>query len=88
MDPLLHLNAGVGVDLGTVALMGELSNVYVYVFSDDDADSIGDKMINVFAISARMHAGRAMPYASLTVPLDDSTCVVDFAFTLGVEARL
>ena len=46
-------------------------------------------MINVFAISARMHSGRAMPYASLVVPLDDdSTEVMDFGFTLGVEARL
>ncbi len=87
VDPIMHINAGVGVDLGTVALMGELSNVYV--FSDDDGDSLGDKMINVFAISARMHSGRAMPYVSLVVPLDDdSTEAINFGLTLGIEARL
>ncbi len=85
-DPFMHLNAGVGVDLGSVALMGELSNVYV--FSDEDDASLGDKMINVFAVSARMHSGRAMPYVSLLVPLDDDSTDIDFGLTLGVEARL
>jgi hypothetical protein len=86
-DPLMRLNVGVGVDLGSVAVMGELSNLYV--FNDDEGDSIGDKMINVFALSARFNAGSAMPYASLLVPLDDdSSDVIDLALTLGVEARL
>ena len=86
-NPLMHLNAGVGVDLGTVALMGELSNVYV--FSGDQGGDIILSPINVFAISARMHSGRAMPYVSLVVPLDDDSGeVIDFGLTLGVEARL
>lgn len=87
-DPLLRLNAGIGVDLGTAAIMGELSNLYV--FSDDDADdSLGDKMLNVFALSTRFVAGNAMPYVSLLIPLDDdSTDAIDLALTLGVEARL
>lgn len=86
-DPVLHVNAGVGIDLGTAAIMGELSNVYV--FSDDEGDSLGDKTINVFAVSARFVAGNAMPYVSLLVPLDDdSSEVIDLAVTLGVEARL
>lgn len=85
-DPVVHLNAGVGVDLGGAAIMGELSNVYV--MSDNDAD-FSDKMINVFAISARFTAGSAMPYVSLLIPLDDdATDTIDVAFTAGLEARL
>ncbi len=86
-DPLVHINAGIGVDLGTAAVMGELSNVYI--FSDDDDDDFSDRMINVFALSARFSTGKAMPYVSLTIPIDgDSREAIDLAFTAGVEARL
>ena len=51
-DPLVHVNAGVGFDLGNAAIMAELSNVYV--FSDDDDDDFSDRMINVLD-KARMY---------------------------------
>jgi hypothetical protein len=85
-DPVMHLNAGVGVDLGNVALMGELSNVYV--FDDNDDRDFSDRLLNVLALSARFAAGNALPYVSLMVPLDDTTDAVDFALTAGIEAKL
>lgn len=85
-DPIVHLNAGVGVDLGNVALMGELSNVYI--FSDGDGD-LADRLINVMALSARFDAGTVFPYVSLMIPLDDnSSTAVDLAVTAGLEAKL
>lgn len=85
-DPVIHVNAGLGVDLGSAALMGELSNVYVS--SDNDAD-FSDKLLNVFALSARFSTGNAMPYVSLLIPLDDNTTsALDLAITAGLEARL
>lgn len=84
-DPLVHVNAGIGIDLGGAAVMGELSNVYL---TDGDAD-FSDRLINVFALSARFTAGKAMPYLSLLIPLDDNaTSTIDLAFTAGLEARL
>lgn len=86
-DPIVHFNAGVGVDLGGTAIMGELSNVYV--LSDNDEADFSDKMLNVFAISARFTAGTTLPYVSLLIPLDDNTTSgVDFALTAGIEAKL
>lgn len=85
-DPLVHVNAGIGIDLGGAAVMGELSNVYLT--DNGDAD-FTDRLINVFALSARFTGRNAMPYVSLLIPLDDNaTSTIDLAVTAGLEARL
>ena len=85
-DTFLRFNAGVGADLGQVALMGELVNLY-----DSSASSggSGSSWLNVGALSLRVRANNLQPYVALTFPLDhDSNSFMSAALTVGVDAVL
>ena len=81
-DPVLRLNAGVGMDLGTVALTAELANS---VSTDGDLD---DQWANALAIGVRGRVGGVQPYGGLVVPIGDEYDGVDFVVTVGIDAVL
>jgi hypothetical protein len=80
-DSFLHFNGGLGFDLGTAAIMGEITNLY--------STSNNGGWLNTVALSARFKAGDISPYAALIIPLDDDTQqFVDLSFTGGLELML
>jgi len=82
-DALIRIDAAVGVDLGSLALGLELANAYL---NNSNLDGIGNKMINVAAVSARARLAAVHPYGGLIIPLDDdSTQIINAAVTVGVE---
>jgi hypothetical protein len=81
VDPAFLLNLGAGVDLGSVALMGELSTL---VTTADNSDSLTSA-----ALSLRGHSGPVQPYAALLIPVDDDVSkVFDLGLLAGLESRL
>jgi hypothetical protein len=91
VPPFLRLNAGVGVDLGQIALMGETANLYV---TSATGTSIGSSWVDTASLSARFRGRSAEPYVALTFPLDHdaNSYLTDglgmtAVFTIGVEAR-
>jgi hypothetical protein len=79
---LLRLDAGVGVDLGDVAVMGELATVTALRDGDDSS-------FETAAVSLRGRTGRLEPYAALVIPLDSALRdAYDFALTVGVDTPL
>jgi hypothetical protein len=81
-DPALRLNAALGVlAANTFALSGELS---LYAPTDDNADSLTN-----FAIAGRYAKGNVNPYLAIVIPLDDDVSdAMDFALTVGLDAKL
>ena len=65
VDPAMHVNAGLGLDLGTMnaALMAEVSTLHVF----GDAR---DMNTSVAALSVRGHSGQVEPYLGVALPLD------------------
>ena len=82
VDPLIHLNVGVGFDFGSASITGELVNV----FSTDD--DISDDSVNVIALGVRGVAGSVRPYAGVSVPLDNDDFASDAAITAGIDGVL
>jgi hypothetical protein len=81
-DPLLRLDAGIGIDLGSAALTGELANIfYTGEGSDDDA-------LTTLAIGFRGYAGTVAPYAALVFPLDDEFDGIDAIVTVGLDVMV
>jgi hypothetical protein len=86
-DTFVRINAGVGLDLGTVAVTAETTNIYTTKSSI--MGSTGSSWVNTGAIAARMHAGNVQPYAALVLPIDkDSNDLMSAALTVGVEAPI
>lgn len=80
IDPLVHLNLGVGADLGVVAVTGELSTV-----TSTDGDT-NDANVSAAALAVR-GSGPIQPYAALLVPLDDFfSDVYSVAIRVGAAA--
>ena len=81
IDPAIVLNAGAGVDLGTVAIMGEIST---FALLGDEDFSLASA-----AVSVRSHAGPVQPYGALLIPIDkDASEPFHVGVLAGVEARL
>lgn len=55
--PMVRIDGGVGLDLGTSMFTAELTNLF------------GVRGTNITAVSARFRAGRLQPYAALVIPL-------------------
>jgi hypothetical protein len=88
--PLLRLDAGVGIDLGSVVLSAELANVLVFRDFVDNSAGPGlpqrTAWYDTAAIGARLRFGTVEPYAAVIVPLEqDSASYFDVAFTLGLD---
>ena len=80
-DPDARLNLAGGIDLESVALLGELSNLAGFTDSDDD------EVLSTFAFTLRIPAGTISPAVSLVIPLDDAIQeAVDFVVVVGVRA--
>jgi hypothetical protein len=81
-DELFYrLNLAAGIDLESVALLGELSNLAAFV--DEDEDDI----VSTFAFTLRIPTETFSPVISVVVPLDDELQeVVDFVLVVGVRA--
>jgi hypothetical protein len=78
---VVHVNAGMGVDLGIASIMVESANVYL---NDNNGN-----WINTGAFSARFDGGSVYPYAAIVVGLDDDVRkIMDEAITVGLEGRL
>jgi len=84
-SPVLRVNLGGGVDLGTAHLLAELvTNVL-----DTDPDT-NDNAASTLAIGARFLAGNLRPGIGIILPIDFNAQVLDpdFAITLSLAARL
>lgn len=78
----IHYNAGIGIDLGSAAVMLESENLTVL-------DSSSDGTLNTVAVSARANAGTVSPYLGIILPIDkDERDLIDFAVTAGVDFKL
>jgi hypothetical protein len=83
----LHFNAGLGADLGSVAVMLESENATI--FEDGNGMTSNTITLDAIALSARLNAGAVSPYLALVIPLDsDISDFFDFAVTAGAEIRL
>ncbi len=84
----IHYDLGVGVDLGTAAVMIESANLTLQ--SDSPAGSTKNATtLNTLAISARAIAGSALPYVGVIIPLEEDTSdIYDVAIIAGVDFKL
>ena len=83
VDAFAHFNAGAGFDLGQVALMGELVNLYDVGNTDT---TTGSSWLDTAALSIRFRSGQIQPYAAFVIPLDDdANALMSYAVTVGVE---
>jgi hypothetical protein len=80
IDPVLLLNFGAGADLGSAAIMVELTTIIVTEETDESITSA--------AVSVR-GTGSVQPYAALLLPIDnDVNSLFDLGILAGVEGRL
>ncbi|HEX4420684.1 MAG TPA: hypothetical protein VH165_22370 [Kofleriaceae bacterium] len=82
----IHFNAGVGVDFGQAALMLESENASI--LSKSPMGSTDSITLDGLAISARVNAGKASPYAAMVIPLDHDLDTFSAAFIVGVDLKL
>lgn len=81
VDPGVLLNVGVGLDLGTMAVMTELTTIAV---TGDSQDAI-----SAAAISTRFRAWVVQPYAALLFPVDDDAGdAFDGGLLVGLEGPM
>ncbi len=82
-NTLLRANVGAGIDLGQVAVMGE-----VVTLGNLDADDDDEQFIHTGAVTARFDAGNDIaPSISISTPLDDDARGEAWTLTAGVHAR-
>jgi hypothetical protein len=87
INAFLHANAGVGYEVGPVAVMAE--SVNLFAFGQNDSTEFGSSWIDEGAISVRYHGGRIQPYLAVVLPIDhDSNQLINTAVTLGVDGAL
>lgn len=67
LDPLIHANVAVGLRRGKLSAALEVVNVA----TTGDADSLGDRFINVATVGARYRLGRYAPSIAISTPLDE-----------------
>ncbi len=81
---ILHVNAGLGYDVGQIAL--GLESVNLYDLDSSSGGDIGSSWINVGAASLRYHSGRVDPYFAVVFPIDhDSSTAFNAAITIGAD---
>jgi hypothetical protein len=79
----IHAAGGIGADLQSVQIMGELGFVNV---SSENSDSNSTENL---AISARIPSGQFAPYAALILPLDsDVNKAINLFLTVGFDAKI
>jgi hypothetical protein len=86
ISPVFRVNAGGGVDLGSVDLGVEL---VTNVTSPEDDNT--DEVASTLGLGARFAAGKAQPGVAIILPVgfdDDSLQDLDFAITASVMARV
>jgi hypothetical protein len=84
-SPVLRVNVGGGIDLGTAHLLAELvTNVL-----DTNPDA-NDNTSSTLAIGARFVSGNLRPGIGIILPIDFNAQILDpdFAITLSLAARL
>jgi hypothetical protein len=79
-DTIIHVNVAAGVDLGTVAVAGELVNVG----SLEDTD---EEWLTTIALSVSGQAGGVRPFGALVLPVDHELAE-DLDATLAVVAGI
>jgi hypothetical protein len=81
---VVHLDAGVGVDLGGSAVMLESANLLVPDEQHGGEVSSKGFTLHELAVSVRGH-GAVSPFAAVIVPLDDDLKFLNVALTAGAE---
>jgi hypothetical protein len=76
ISPVLRLNVGGGVDLGSAVLIAELVNVIT------DPEDNRDDSAATFSLGARFQSGNLRPGVALVLPVDFDDDFVDFDFAL------
>lgn len=80
LDALLRINAAAGVDLGAVALLGELATLGVLGTDTDE------QFLHTVALTVRGRGQTFSPAMGVVIPLDDAlNNIVDFALVVGVR---
>lgn len=81
IDPLWRLNLGLGYQLPTVAIAGELVNI-------GSTDDFGDPL-HTLAVSARGTVGKLAPFGAVIVPVDsDGQDVVNVVVMGGLQVPI
>jgi hypothetical protein len=84
----IHYNAGVGVELGQLALMFESENLSLLDEGPPtpSASSRSGTTLNAIAVSGRFHGGSLSPYLAVIVPVEEDTAdLIDLAVTVGID---
>jgi hypothetical protein len=77
----VRLNLAAGANLGSVALLGELSNMVSFTGESDD------ELLSTLGLTLRGTASSFSPVVSVVVPLDDQLQeLVDFVVVVGVRS--
>jgi hypothetical protein len=80
-DSLIRLNVAGGVDLGRVAILGELVNI--------GSTGEDDEFIHSVGVTGRLTGGSLEPSVSLVLPVDaELPFDVDFVIVLGLQAAI
>jgi hypothetical protein len=85
LDPAIHIDGGLGFDLGTMnaALMIELSALHIFGDASEQ-----DTNISSAAVSVRGHSGKAEPYVGVSIPLDKEVRdIFDAGVIFGIDRR-
>ncbi|MBA3819710.1 MAG: hypothetical protein H0X17_12510 [Deltaproteobacteria bacterium] len=83
ISPVLHLNVGGGIDLGSAVLIGELVNVIV------DPDNDSDDSAATFTFGARFESGNLHPGIGLLLPIDlDAFENFEFALVASLAVHI
>jgi hypothetical protein len=79
-DPFFRLNLAGGIELPTIAVLGELATLATFTDSDED------EILSTFALTMRIPAGSFSPAVSFVIPLDDEIQeIVDFVLVVGIR---
>jgi hypothetical protein len=83
-DPVVHLNVAAGVDLGAVAIAGELVNLR-------GMDSRDGEWLSTAALSVSARSGGVRPFGAVVLPVDPELADdfdMSFALVAGISAPI
>jgi hypothetical protein len=79
--PFTRLNVAAGVELGPVAVLGELANLAAI------NEAFPENVVSTFALTARRRSSTFSPCVGLVFPIDDELQnFVDLVFVVGIRA--
>ena len=87
LDPVGHVNAGVGVGSNGFVGTAELQNAFTFGEMDEN-DDLGDRFVHTAALSARYQGKVVSPYVAASTPLDDFGLGEVFTVTAGISGKL